>query len=961
MQMKIKIYRMKLFTFTVIFLLSLFSLQAQTNTIKGFIQDESDKSPVRGATVSLLLQSDSSLVKTTVSDSAGYFIFTDVAIDSFIVTVDNVNYQQDASLVLMKGEEKNLGTISLFRQGKDLANVTIVAKTPPVTQKGDTTQYNASQYKVNPDATAEDLIKKMPGITVDKSGTVTAQGDQVKKVTVDGKDFFGDDATAALKNLPAEIIDKIQVFDKLSDQAQLTGFDDGNSTKAINIVTKTGTRNGQFGRVYAGYGTDGRYTGGGNISFFNGDRRLSFVGLFNNINQQNFGTEDLLGVTSSSAGNKGGGNRNGGNKGAGGGNSNNFLVGQQNGISATNAFGINYGDKWSKKLEVTGSYFFNNSNTNNNQLTSDEYFIKDAPDQFYDEVRQSSSKNYNHRLNLKMEYKIDSSNSIIFMPSVSYQKNNGGNAVNGKRFYTLSDLISSTAYTSNRNTSGFNTYNNLMYWHGFAKKGRTISLSAGVGANHKEGDIFLESANEFSNNPGGNDTVQQYTSQLVNGTTYSGNIAYTEPIGKKGQLQINYSPSVSKNKSDQQVYQFNSISDKYNLFDSSLSNLFDNTVTSHTGGMTFRIGDKNNMFAAGLSYKYTTLNSDQLFPLPATVNKSFNNLLPNLMWRKKISTKSSLNIMYRANTNTPSISQLQNVINNTNPLFLTTGNPELKQQSTNTLTGRYTYTNTSKGSSFFANIFLQQADNYISNGSYIAVRDSVLNSSIILNRGSQLTKPVNLDGYTSLRSFLTFAMPLKFIKSNVNINGGFTWSKIPGIVNYNKSITNNYAYSTGAVVSSNISEYIDFTVSYNASFNVAKNTVQSQANNNYTIQNAGVQLNLLSKKGWFVQNDINHQSYSGLSAGFNQSYWLWNAAIGKKILKKQAGELKLSVFDLLKQNRSITRTVTESYIEDVQNEVLTKYFMLTFSYKLKNFGTPKNTPGNGKGKRRNNPDGIPAI
>ena len=958
---KTKIYIMKLFTFTVIFILSLVSLQAQTNTIKGFIQDESDKSPVRGATVSLLLQSDSSLVKTTLSDSAGYFIFTDVAVDSFIVTVDNVNYQQDASLVLMKGGEKKLGMILLFRQGKDLANVTIVAKTPPVTQIGDTTQYNASQYKVNPDATAEDLIKKMPGITVDKSGTVTAQGDQVKKVTVDGKDFFGDDATATLKNLPAEIIDKIQVFDKLSDQAQLTGFDDGNSTKAINIITKTSTRNGQFGRVYAGYGTDGRYTGGGNISFFNGDRRLSFVSLFNNINQQNFGTEDLLGVTSSSGGNKGGGNRNGGNKGAGGGNSNNFLVGQQNGISATNAFGINYGDKWSKKLEVTGSYFFNNSNTNNNQQTSNEYFIKDAPKQFYDETTQSSSKNYNHRFNLKMEYKIDSANSIIFIPSVSFQKNNSDNIVNGTRFYTLSDLISRTAYNSNRNTSGFNTNNNLLYWHGFAKKGRTISLGVGVGANHKEGDIFLESANQFFNNPGGNDTVQQYTSQLVNGTTYSGNIAYTEPIGKKGQLQINYSPSVSKNKSDQQVYQFNTISDKYNLFDSSLSNRFDNTVTSHTGGMTFRIGDKNNMFAAGLSYKYTTLNSDQLFPLPTTVNKSFNNLLPNLMWRKKISAKSSLNIMYRANTSTPSISQLQNVINNTNPLFLTAGNPDLKQQTTNTLTGRYTYTNTSKGSSFFANIFLQQADNYIANGSYIAVRDSVLNSSIILNRGSQLTKPINLDGYTSLRSFLTFAMPLKFMKSNVNINAGFTWSKIPGIINYNKSVTNNYAYSTGAVVSSNISEYIDFTVSYNASFNVAKNAVQSQANNNYTIQNAGVQLNLLSKKGWFIQNDVNHQSYSGLSAGFNQSYWLWNTAIGKKFLKKQAGELKLSVFDLLKQNRSITRTVTESYIEDVQNQVLTRYFMLIFSYKLKNFGTPKANSGNGQGKRRNNPDRIPAF
>ena len=193
----------------------------------------------------------------------------------------------------------DLGTINLLKQGKELADVTVVSKAPPVIQKGDTAQFSASQFKVNPDATTEDLIKKMPGITVDRNGTVTAQGEQVRKVTIDGKDFFGDDASAALKNLPSEVVDKIQVFDRLSDQAQLTGFDDGNSQKSINVVTKSGIKNGQFGRLYAGYGTDERYAAGGNISFFKGDRRISLVGNFNNINQQNFGSQDLLGLTSS--------------------------------------------------------------------------------------------------------------------------------------------------------------------------------------------------------------------------------------------------------------------------------------------------------------------------------------------------------------------------------------------------------------------------------------------------------------------------------------------------------------------------------------------------------------------------------------------------------------------------------------------------------------------------------------
>jgi hypothetical protein len=628
---------------------------SQTNIIKGIVKDEKDNKPVSTATIILMKQLDSKLVKTTLSDSAGYFQFINVAADSFIVTVNTVNYQQLVTLVVMKGEEKDMGTVALSRQGKDLANVTIVAKAPPVTQKGDTTQYSASQYKVNPDANAEDLIKKMPGITVDKSGTVTAQGDQVKKVTVDGKEFFGDDATAALKNLPAEIIDKIQVFDKLSDQAQFTGFDDGNSTKSINIVTKTGTRNGQFGRVYAGYGTDDRYAAGGNVSFFKGDRRVSLVGLFNNINQQNFGSEDLLGVTSSSGGGRqGGGNRGAGNR--GGGNTNNFLVGQQSGISATNAFGINYSDKWSKKLDVTGSYFFNNSKTNNDQLTNDEYFIKDTANQFYDESNLSEANNFNHRINLRMEYKIDSSNSLIFTPSASFQNNNSDKFVSGTRYYTSNDKVSATNYNSNSKVAGFNTNNNLLYRHAFKKRGRTISVNVGVGANHRSGDVFLTSINQYFDLANNNDSIQQYTSQLVNGTTYSGNIAYTEPVGKKGQLQFSYSPSVSKNHSDQQVYQFDGLNDKYNIFDTSLSNRFDNTTSSHTGGMSYRVGDRDNMLSVGLSYKYTALNSDQLFPMQTSVNKSFSNLLPNLMWRKKLSAKSSFNFMYRANTNAPSIS-----------------------------------------------------------------------------------------------------------------------------------------------------------------------------------------------------------------------------------------------------------------------------------------------------------------
>ena len=285
-------------------------------------------------------------------------------------------------------------------------------------------------------------------------------------------------------------------------------------------------------------------------------------------------------------------------------------------------------------------------------------------------------------------------------------------------------------------------------------------------------------------------------------------------------------------------------------------------------------------------------------------------------------------------------------------LLLSTGNPTLKQQTSHFLSGRYTFTNTQKGRSLFANVFLQASQDYITNATFRASQDSVIQQGVVLKQGSQLIKPVNLDGYKSLRSFLTYSMPVKFIKSNINLNGGFTYSKLPGQVNYVNSMTDNYTYSAGIGLASNINEYIDFNLSYSGNFSTATNDIEQEANTKYYNQSAGAQVNLLTKTGWFLQNDVSHQSYHGLSEGYNQNFWLWNAAIGKKFLKSRAAELKLSVFDLLKQNQSISREVTANYIQDVQNKVLQQYFMLTFTYSLKNFGKAKPTMNReGRGSR----------
>lgn len=898
-------------------------------SLKGRIGDSSSKAALTGATIQL---KNSNLTRNAITAKTGEFSIIDIPDGSYKVSVSFVGYETFEKLLTFDGKSIDLGSIALQKGGDNLEEVVVKAATPPAQQKGDTVQFNASQFKVNPDANVEDLVKKMPGIQIE-NGVVKAQGEQVKKVTIDGREFFGDDATAALKNLPAEVVDKIQVFDRLSDQAQLTGVDDGNGYKAINVVTREDRRNGQFGRVYAGYGTDDRYQAGGAVNFFNKNRRISLVGLFNNINQQNFAGSDILGLTGSGSGRGGGGAGRGGPGGGG-----DFQVNGRSGISTTNALGVNYSDLWGKNFNVTGSYFFNNNVNDNNTTSNRELLNSGDSSNFYKEVGVSRNNSSSHRVNMRMEYKIDSNNTLLIIPSLNFQNTDNSSRVTGA-LNSQSGLPISTTENINRTTgNGTNFNNTLLFRHGFAKRGRSISVGLTTGFNNRESQQDVSAISSFFKLATEYDSVLQQQLSTTKSYNLSANLSYTEPIGKKGILQFNYNPSYSNNDADQRTWRFDESTGKYSSLDTSLSNVFRNQITTQRGGITYRFGDRDKNFNIGIDAQSAKLDNDQTYPQQGNLVKTFSNLLPNAMLRLKLSERSSLRVFYRSSTSNPSVNQMQNVINNNNTLFLTTGNPDLDQSVSNRLGGRYTYTNSRKGNSFFINLFATQTDGYITNATYRATADSVLTPSVTLYKGSQLSKPINLNGYWNTNTMFTYSFPVKPIKSNLTLNAGMTYVQTPGMINnvYNRS--NSFTYSGGMGITSNISEYIDFNLNYSASYNTVSNKIQESLNNHYFSQSAGIGFNLLSKNGWFFQNDLNNQLYRGLSAAFNQNFWLWNIAVGKKFLKDQKGDLRLSVFDLLKQNRAISRTITADYIEDLQTQVLTQYFMLTFTYKIKNFG-----------------------
>ncbi len=921
--------------------------------IEGTLTDADDHLPMAGATVKLIPLADSSLWQGTAADDSGRFQFANVANGIYSLQINYIGYKQLVQAINMNNADVLLGEIALAKDAKTLKNVNIVENQTRVEQKADTSEYNARGYKTAKDATVEDLVTKMPGIT-NENGTIKAQGETVQKVLIDGKEYFGDDASLALKNLPAEVVDRVQVFDRMGDQASFTGFDDGNSQKSMNILTKTGMNNGVFGKFYAGYGylNDSRYTAGASVNWFNGNRRLSFIGMSNNINQQNFSSQDLLGLTGGNGGgqrpggNFGGGQRGGGQRGGGSGGfnqgSNNFLVGQTGGISTTHSAGLNYSDLLGKKqnLKITGSYFFNLANNTSRTELNRKYFSTGDSSTTYKEVNATTSNNMNHRASLRLEYVIDSMNTLIFTPKFNYQDNSQTNLIDGQTISAEGILLGRTQSDYTAKNKGYNASGDLLYQHKFKKQYRTISVNVGTTINNKFGNTTQYALNSYQSVSDSSLLDQQGTTA---NTSYkvNGNLTYTEPAGKSGMVQLSYEPSYTWNMADKETFNRDSATQSYSWLDTTLSNKYDNDYMTQKASANYRVKGKQFSFMVGIAGQYALLTGDAEFPVVASTNRSFYNLLPNAMFNYKFKNNSNIRIMYRTSTNPPSVQQLQNVIDNTNPLLLTAGNPDLKQSYSHFMMVRYGYTNTKKGQTFFAFASANYTQNSVANSTLIARQDTMLNDLVILRAGSQLTRPVNINGNLSVNSFFTYGMPVKPLKSNINFNAGLSYLRTPGLINNVLNLSNTYGVNGGLVLSSNINDKIDFTIGYNGNYSIVKNTLQTAANNNYYTHNANAKFNWQFWKGFVFNTSVQNTLYAGIANGFNQNIFLWNAAFGYKFLKDESLDVRFSVNDILNQNSGITRTVTETYVEDSKNQVLKRYVLLTVTYTLKSFKKKK--------------------
>jgi hypothetical protein len=909
-----------------------FAQQSGVN-VTGSVVEQGSDTPIEQATVRLLNVKDSAMVRGVVSSRNGSFTLKNVKKGSYLLHITFIGYDPLYQPLQITGKKNpvNVGKLELSDGAIELGEAVVIGKAPEVTVRNDTVEYNADSYKVTEGSVLEDLLKKMPGVEVDSEGKITVNGKEVKKVMVDGKEFFSDDPKVASKNLPAKMIDKLQVLDKKSDMAQMTGFDDGEEETVINLTVKPGMKQGWFGNAYGGYGSKDRYEGNAMVNRFVNNDQITFMGGTNNTN--NMGFSDLASTMFSGMG--GGGGRRGG-------------FGAGSGITSSGNAGLNFSKEFKPdKLTLGGNTRYSHSD-NDARSKSDRQNILPGDSSSYDNSEaMSRTKSDNFGVDFRLEWKPDTMTQLIFRPSFSLSHSMNDNFSDATTLDNERDTVNTNKSNNYSESNGYNLNASIDFSRKLNNKGRVFSATLSGGNSDSYSDGMNRSDIVYFNQTDAlkNSIIDQRSRYDNKGFNYRAYVSWVEPIGHNNFIQATYSISQRKQEALKNVY--NQDADGiYNVLDSAYSQSYRNNFISQRASLSFKSQRAKFNYTIGLNLD-PSYSSSENFVGDTTLSKITRkvvNLSPMAQFNYMFDKRTNLRIMYNGRTSQPSMTQLQPVADISDPTNITIGNPDLNPRYTNNVFIRFQQFTPEK----------QRAFMIMANGSYI-INDIVSYTSYNQETGVKTTTYKNVNGNYSGNVRMMLNTPLKNKKFSINSMTMASFANSNGYINEEKNTNRNLILSERGGIDFR-SSYLDLGVNGNIRYNATSNSLQKENNQNTFNYGAGGYTTIYLPLNFKIESDVNWSTNSGYGDGFKQNEVLWNASASKSFLKNNQGTLRFKIYDILQQRSNISRSVTASYIQDSEYNTLGSYFMVHFIYRFSIFkggasASDVKTPGrSGRGR-----------
>ena len=909
-----------------------FAQQSGVN-VTGSVVEQGSDTPIEQATVRLLNVKDSAMVRGVVSARNGSFTLKNVKKGSYLLHITFIGYDPLYQPLQITGKKNpvNVGKLELSDGAIELGEAVVIGKAPEVTVRNDTVEYNADSYKVTEGSVLEDLLKKMPGVEVDSEGKITVNGKEVKKVMVDGKEFFSDDPKVASKNLPAKMIDKLQVLDKKSDMAQMTGFDDGEEETVINLTVKPGMKQGWFGNAYGGYGSKDRYEGNAMVNRFVNNDQITFMGGTNNTN--NMGFSDLASTMFSGMG--GGGGRRGG-------------FGAGSGITSSGNAGLNFSKEFKPdKLTLGGNTRYSHSD-NDARSKSDRQNILPGDSSSYDNSEaMSRTKSDNFGVDFRLEWKPDTMTQLIFRPSFSLSHSMNDNFSDATTLDNERDTVNTNKSSNYSESNGYNLNASIDFSRKLNNKGRVFSATLSGGNSDSYSDGMNRSDIVYFNQTDAlkNSIIDQRSRYDNKGFNYRAYVSWVEPIGHNNFIQATYSISQRKQEALKNVY--NQDADGiYNVLDSAYNQSYRNNFISQRASLSFKSQRAKFNYTIGLNLD-PSYSSSENFVGDTTLSKITRkvvNLSPMAQFNYMFDKRTNLRIMYNGRTSQPSMTQLQPVADISDPTNITIGNPDLNPRYTNNVFIRFQQFTPEK----------QRAFMIMANGSYI-INDIVSYTSYNQETGVKTTTYKNVNGNYSGNVRMMLNTPLKNKKFSINSMTMASFANSNGYINEEKNTNRNLILSERGGIDFR-SSYLDLGVNGNIRYNATSNSLQKENNQNTFNYGAGGYTTIYLPLNFKIESDVNWSTNSGYGDGFKQNEVLWNASASKSFLKNNQGTLRFKIYDILQQRSNISRSVTASYIQDSEYNTLGSYFMVHFIYRFSIFkggasASDVKTPGrSGRGR-----------